>query len=196
MYAGNATLKAKGALSIAVPGELAGLHKAWKQYGRLPWERLVRPAERLARFGFKISPYLHMQMENTKLGIFADKGLRNIFTSNGSLLLPGDICYNKKLAKTLDRISDFGMQDFYNGSVGFNLVRDVRKAGGIITMKDLQRYKVKLRKPISASTLGLDLLAVPPPSGGPPMILVKFSMFFHYFKFCFITCSNSFLKGS
>ncbi|XP_041008161.1 glutathione hydrolase 1 [Juglans microcarpa x Juglans regia] len=172
MYAGNATLKAKGALSIAVPGELAGLHKAWKQHGRLPWKRLVRPAERLARLGFKVSPYLRMQMVRTESGILADAGLRDIFTSNGSLLQAGDICYNKKLGQTLRTISKFGPVAFYNGSVGFNLIRDVQKLGGILRIKDLQRYRVKLKEPITANILGLKILGMPPPSGGPPMILM------------------------
>ncbi|KAM4127922.1 hypothetical protein ACJW30_02G126500 [Castanea mollissima] len=172
MYAGNPALKGKGALSIAVPGELAGLYKAWKQHGRLPWKRLVRPAERLAHLGFKISPYLHVQMVNTESGILANKGLRDIFTSNGSLLQAGDICYNEKLAHTLRKISNFGPVALYNGSIGFNLVRDIQRVGGILSMKDLQSYKVKLKAPISANILGLKLLAMPPPSGGPPMILM------------------------
>ena len=173
MYAGNATLKGEGGLSIAVPGELAGLYKAWKQHGRLPWKRLVRPAERLAHLGFKISPYLHVQMVNKESGILANKGLRDIFTSNGSLLQEGDICRNEKLAHTLRKISKFGPVALYNGSIGFNLVRDIQKVGGILTMKDLQSYKVKLKEPISANILGLKLLTMPPPSGGPPMILVS-----------------------
>lgn len=178
MYAGNATLKASGSLSIAVPGELAGLHKAWKQHGRLPWARLVRPAERLARLGFKVSPYLQMQMIATGSAIFNDEGLRSVFTSNGKLLKEGDICRNKKLARTLRKIADFGIEAFYNGSIGFNLVRDIRRAGGIVTMKDLQSYEVKLKKPVSADIMGLKVLAMPPPSGGPPMILVKILQFF------------------
>ena len=40
MYSHNATLKAEGALSIAISGEIAGLYKAWKQHGRIPWKRL------------------------------------------------------------------------------------------------------------------------------------------------------------
>uniref|UniRef100_A0A7N2LXC8 Gamma-glutamyl transferase n=1 Tax=Quercus lobata TaxID=97700 RepID=A0A7N2LXC8_QUELO len=147
MYAGNATLKGEGALSIAVPGELAVLYKAWKQHGRLPWKRLVRPAERLAHLGFKISPFLHNQMA-------------------------GDICRNEKLAHTLKKISKFGPVALYNSSIGFKLVRDVQKVGGILTMKDLQSYKVKLKEPISANILGRKLLVMPPPSGGPPMILM------------------------
>lgn len=176
MYGGNAAIKSSGALSVAVPGELAGLHKAWEQYGRLPWKRLVRPAERFARKGFTISPYLHMQMVRTESGIMKDKGLSSIFTSNNSLLQPGDICYNKKLAKTLRAIAKNGIKPFYNGSVGLDLVQDVKKVGGILTIKDLQQYQVKMRKPISAETMGLKILGMPPPSsGGASMVLVCFS---------------------
>lgn len=205
MYAGNTSLKSKGSLSIAVPGELAGLHEAWKQHGRLPWARLVRPAERLARLGFKISPYLQMQLTSSKSSVFADEGLNATFTSNGNLLKVGDICHNKKLAETLRKISDFGVEAFYNGSIGLNLVRDVQKAGGILTMRDLQKYQVKLRKAISADIMGLKLLVMPPPSGGPLMILVRkiflfclcyVSFYFHYvnswnpFVFC-LNCRDA-----
>ncbi|KAK8490845.1 hypothetical protein V6N13_076649 [Hibiscus sabdariffa] len=173
MYAVNATLKAKGGLSIALPGQLAGLHKAWKQHGRLPWKRLVKPAETLARTGFKISPYLRMQMESSKSSILADEGLRAVFAPNGELLKVGDICYNKKLAETLRKISVYGVQVFYNGSIGFNLVRDVQKAGGILTLTDLKTYEVKMREPVSANILGLEILSMPPPSsGGASMALI------------------------
>ncbi|CAK7328280.1 unnamed protein product [Dovyalis caffra] len=173
MYAGNATKKARGVLSIAVPGELAGLHKAWEQYGRFPWERLVRSAEELARKGFKISPYLHMQMVKTESGILADKGLQDLLTSNGKLLQPGDICYNKKLADTLRSISKDGIAAFYNGSIGYKLVEDIQKAGGILTREDLRRYQVKMRDPITVEILGFKILGMPPPSsGGASMMLI------------------------
>ncbi|OWM65606.1 hypothetical protein CDL15_Pgr017103 [Punica granatum] len=173
MYGGNLTLKASGALSIAVPGELAGLHEAWRQYGKLPWKRLVSPAEHLARNGFKISPYLHMQMSTNEDGILADKGLREIFTSNGHLLGVGDICRNRRLAETLKKISQFGIGPLYNGSVGFNLVRDIRKLGGIISMDDLRSYRFEAREPTAASVLGLEILGMPPASsGGAAMILI------------------------
>ncbi|KAL9332673.1 hypothetical protein ACSQ67_002283 [Phaseolus vulgaris] len=172
MYGGNTTLKAQGGLSVAVPGELAGLHEAWKQYGKLPWKRLVNPAENLARRGFKISAYLHMQMKSTESDILQDKGLRSILAPNGKLLNIGDTCYNKKLADTLRAISVFGPKAFYDGLIGHNLVKDVQNAGGILTTKDLKNYTVNQKKPLSTNVLGLNLLAMPPPSGGPPMILL------------------------
>ncbi|KAM0936399.1 putative gamma-glutamyltransferase, Glutathione gamma-glutamate hydrolase [Dioscorea sansibarensis] len=173
MFGGNATLKANGALSIAVPGEVAGLHEAWKMYGKLPWKRLVMPAVRFARNGYKISPYLYMQMSKTKEAIFADEGLRNMLTLNGKLLQPGDICYNKRLASALQAISMHGQKAFYNGSVGKALIGDIQKIGGILTMKDLQKYRVKITEPISANVMGLEILGMPPPSsGGAAMILI------------------------
>lgn len=176
MFGGNVTLKSSGILSVAVPGELAGLHKAWEEHGKLPWRMLVQPAEALARRGFKVSPYLRMQMERTKLGILADKGLRDVFTSNGDILQIGDICHNEKLAETLRKVSIYGLKAFYNGSVGLNLVKDIQKAGGILTLEDLQRYEVKMRKPLTANVLGLKLIGMPPPSsGGATMMLVSVS---------------------
>ncbi|GFP90482.1 gamma-glutamyltranspeptidase 1 [Phtheirospermum japonicum] len=166
MYAGNATLKASGPLSIAVPGELAGLELAWKNHGKIQWKELVEPAAQLAYNGFKISPYLHMEMTIAESGIMADEGLRNMFTSNGSLLGSGDVCYNKQLAKTLRKISRCGAEAFYDGPIGQRLVRDVRKAGGILTMKDLKDYKVKVREPVKFHVMGVEISSMPPPSSG------------------------------
>lgn len=173
MYAGNTTQKASGPLSAAVPGEVLGLHEAWKKYGKLPWKRLVMPAAGLAQNGFKVSPYLRMQLVATESGIMADKGLRDTFTSNGSLLQIGDKCYNRKLANTLAQIAKHGPKVFYNGSIGYNLAKDVLEAGGILTMDDLRHYQVKLREPVSTETMGVKVLSMPPPSsGGPSMILM------------------------
>ncbi|CAN4097256.1 unnamed protein product [Withania somnifera] len=173
MYAGNAAQKASGALSIAVPGEIAGLYKAWKQYGKLPWRRLVKPAAHLAHSGFKVSPFLHMQMLSSESDIMADKGLRDLFTSNGSLLRIGDICYNKQLGKTLRALSAYGIRPFYNGSIGIKLIKDIRKSGGILTMEDLQQYQVQIREPITADVMGYKIISMPPPSsGGAAMMLI------------------------
>ncbi|XP_009603063.1 glutathione hydrolase 1-like [Nicotiana tomentosiformis] len=173
MYAGNAGLKASGVLSIGVPGEIAGLYEAWKQYGKLSWKRLVRPAAHLAHRGFKISPYLHMQMFKSESDIMSDKGLRDLFTSNGSLLQIGDVCYNKQLAKTLRALSAYGIRPFYNGSIGIKLIKDITKSGGILTMEDLQQYQVRIREPITADVMGFKILGMPPPSaGGAAMVLM------------------------
>ncbi|CAK9185146.1 unnamed protein product [Ilex paraguariensis] len=173
MYAGNHSQMSTGALSIAVPGQLAGLYAAWKQYGKLPWKRLVKLAENLARRGFKVSSYLYKQMISAESRIKADKGLCEIYAPRGSLLLPGHVIRNINLANTLSEISKYGVAAFYNGSIGNSLVTDIRKAGGILTMEDLQSYQVKFREPIVANVQGFKIFTVPPPaSGGAEVILM------------------------
>lgn len=44
-----------GRFAIAVPGEVHGQLRAWREYGRLPWKDLVQPAIDLASKGFAIS---------------------------------------------------------------------------------------------------------------------------------------------
>lgn len=126
-----------------------------------------------------MSPYLRMQMEKSESDILNDNGLRSVFAPHGKLLKVGEICYNKKLAETLRAISKFGPQVLYGGLIGVKLVKDVRKAGGILSIKDLRSYTVKQKEPISIDFLGLKILGMPPPSGGHPMMLVSlFVVFF------------------
>nr|CAB3484731.1 unnamed protein product [Digitaria exilis] len=172
MYGGNETLKARGALSIGVPGEIAGLYEAWKRHGKLPWKRLVLPAARLAR-AFRITPYLRMQMEATRDGILAHEAIRRLYAPRGELLAAGEVCRNPRLARMLRAVARHGPGVFYGGAVGERLVKDVREAGGIITMEDLKRYQVKVRRPLTENVLGLEVVTMPPPSaGGAGMLLV------------------------
>lgn len=53
----------------------------------------------------------------------------------------GDIIRRPKLAKTLRSIANFGVDEFYEGSVGQNLVNDIQNAGGVLTMEDLRNYQ-------------------------------------------------------
>lgn len=174
MYRGNATLKARGALSIAVPGEIAGLYEAWKRHGKLPWRRLVLPVAKLAE-AFTISPYLGMQMEATRDGILGNKGIRSVFAPNGDILAAGDVCRNPKLAETLRAVAEHGPGAFYGGRVVAKLVKDVRKVGGVVTMEDLKKYRVKVRRPLSEGFMGMRVVTIPPPSaGGAGMTLESF----------------------
>ena len=173
MYGGNATLKARGALSIAVPGEIAGLYEAWRRHGKLPWRRLVLPAARLAA-AFRVSPYLRMQMEATRDGILANGGVRAVYAPGGDILRAGEVCRNAQLAKTLRAVAERGPGVLYGGAVGERLVADVREAGGILTAEDLRRYKVKVRRPLAENVMGLQVVTMPPPSaGGAGMLLVS-----------------------
>ena len=45
------------------------------------------------------------------------------------------------LGNTLEQISKFGAKELYGGSIGIKLARDVQAAGGIMTFRDLNKYR-------------------------------------------------------
>ncbi|XP_021723488.1 gamma-glutamyltranspeptidase 3-like [Chenopodium quinoa] len=166
MYDNDLAAKLSGPLSMGVPGELAGLHEAWKYYGRLSWKTLFEPSIHFAENGFEVLPYLEKNILKHEKMIRDDPGLSQVFAPNGKLLQTKDICYNVKLAESLKAIADQGPPAFYNGTVGKKLVKDVREAGGILTEEDLRNYKVKVTKALAADVMGYTILGMPPPSSG------------------------------
>ncbi|KAL3640644.1 hypothetical protein CASFOL_015612 [Castilleja foliolosa] len=163
-----------GPLSIAIPGQVAGLYTAHDKYGKLPWRELVKPAEELARKGFQILFGLYKSMKNTKSTIMSDEELKSLFSPDGKQLLSqGDIIRFSKLADTLALIAENGSNVFYNGLIARRLARDIQRAGGIITKEDFRNYRVVTRKPLVATVLGHKLVTAPPPaSGGAVVILI------------------------
>ncbi|CAL5186384.1 unnamed protein product [Lathyrus oleraceus] len=166
MYQGNPEAKVLGALSMGVPGELAGLHAAWLKHGRLPWKTLFQPAIELAKNGFVVSPTLSNYIASSKINIMSDPGLRNIYAPNGILIKEGEICSNVELGQTLEIVAEEGIQAFYNGTIGEKLVKDVREVGGILTMEDLRNYKVEITDAMVVNVMGYTIYGMPPPSSG------------------------------
>ncbi|KAJ4715619.1 Gamma-glutamyltranspeptidase [Melia azedarach] len=184
MYHGNETQKRSGILSVAVPGELAGLHTAWEQYGsrNISWKRLVEPAENFSRDGFVISPYLDFQLKSSEQQIFADEGLKSIFTRNGTMLKLNDTCQNEKLAETLRLIANEGPKAFYSaeGEVAKNLINEITSAGGRLNMTDLENYQIKIREPIASKFLDLEIIGIPPPSSGAATMMLMLNILVQY----------------
>lgn len=166
MYDNDIQAKYKGALSMGVPGEIAGLHQAWLKHGRLAWRTLFQPAIKLAKEGFVVAPYLGKSIARSSSAILSDPGLRQVFARNGKVLRAGDTCYNVELARSLETIAEEGAGAFYNGTIGEKLVKDVRAAGGILTMEDLRNYKVEAKDAMTANVMGYTLYGMPPPSSG------------------------------
>ncbi|CAJ2636611.1 unnamed protein product [Trifolium pratense] len=166
MYQRNPEAKFSGALSMGVPGELAGLHAAWLKHGRLPWKTLFQPAIKLAKNGFVVSPSLHDHLVNDENKIMNDLGLKSIYAPNGILLKGGDMCSNVELGQTLEILADEGPQAFYNGTIGEKLLKDVIEDGGILTMEDLRNYKVEITDAQTVNVMGYTIYGMPPPSSG------------------------------
>ena len=64
-----------GGPGIGVPGEVSGYYAAWKKFGRLPWDQLVRPAIVLCEDGFLVESALARAIRYSESSIRKDSNL-------------------------------------------------------------------------------------------------------------------------
>jgi gamma-glutamyltranspeptidase / glutathione hydrolase len=152
-----------GYKAIAVPGSVAGMVKAEKQWGKLGLAKVMAPAIRIARDGFSLPYEYEKEFQDENLAKFPES--RRLFQRNGNYYKAGEVFRQPELAQTLERIAR-NPDDFYKGSLGRELAAAMQKNGGLITEQDLASYEVKEREPIHGSYHGYDIYSAPPPSSG------------------------------
>jgi gamma-glutamyltranspeptidase / glutathione hydrolase len=153
-----------GYRSVGVPGSVAGLVYAEKQYGKLSIEKVVAPAIKLAREGFPLAYEDAQDLKKDEyLAQFPES--KRIFLRDGKYYQPGELFKQPELAHTLERIAR-DPDDFYHGAMARELAAAIHKGGGLVTAADLAAYEVKEREPIRGSYRGYDIISAPPPSSG------------------------------
>ena len=153
-----------GYKSIGVPGTVAGLVYAEKQYGKLSLAKVIAPAIKLARDGFPLAYEDTQDLKKDEyLAQFPET--KRIFLRNGNYYQPGELFKQPELARTLERIAK-NPDDFYHGAMARELAAAIHKGGGLVTAADLAAYEVKEREPIRGSYRGYDIISAPPPSSG------------------------------
>jgi gamma-glutamyltranspeptidase/glutathione hydrolase len=157
------------ALSVGVPGTVAGLALAHEKYGsgKLTLAELIEPAITLARNGVEIVDDIADTLPLAQPRIARWKSSAPVFlNSDGTVLMPGQDLLQPDLAITLRAIASDGPKGFYEGPVADKIVAAVRKAGGIMTTDDMKNYRAILREPVRGTYRGYDIVAMPPPSSG------------------------------
>jgi gamma-glutamyltranspeptidase/glutathione hydrolase len=157
-----------GYKSIATPGSVAGLSYAEKKYGKLGIARVIAPAIRLAQEGYVLSDQEADWLRSKRLGYFPDT--KRIFQRGGNYYKSGEVFKQPELAQTLKRIAA-DPSDFYHGKLAAELVAELKKGGGLITLDDLAQYKVEERKPVIGTFHQYTVISAPPPSSGGTVLL-------------------------
>lgn len=169
-------LSTEGYLAVATPGTVAGMELAHRKYGLLPWKRLLRPAIKLAKRGFRVSRFLSEEIGRESDGLARYPSSAAIFLPGGAPPAEGTILRQPDLARTLTRIAGEGAAGFYRGPVAAAIAADVRAHGGILTAEDLDAYRARVRAPIEGTYRGLRLIVPPPPSSGGVLLLEILNM--------------------
>jgi gamma-glutamyltranspeptidase/glutathione hydrolase len=158
-------LSTLGHLASGVPGSVDGMVEAHKKYGTMAWKDLVQPAIDLARNGLLLTEREANWFNQAK------EKLLNYNTQIPKWLIKdnwvkGDSIKWLDLAATLERIRDNGRAGFYEGKTAEDLVAEMKRGKGIITLEDLKNYKSTWREAIVSNYKDCKVISMPPSSSG------------------------------
>ena len=155
---GHAVMPFHGDLrSAPVPGCVDGWLTVHERFGRLPFDRVVAGAVRLATEGFPVSPLLALA-----------QGLLYGVAGADELLAPGSLAGGDELrrpgvARAIEAVAASGRSGFYEGEFGDGLLR---LGDGEYAVEDLRRPQADWVDPLRASAWRHDLWTIPPNSQG------------------------------
>ncbi len=155
----------KGIMSFSVPGLVDGWMAAHEKYATLKLSELFASAIDLAGNGFPVSHVLSRVIAGDPL-LCEFPTSQAIFAPGGNPLKPGEMIYQKDLAKTFQTLADGGRDAFYKGSIAEALVKFSQEQGGLLSMNDLADCHSRWQEAISVSYKGHTVYEAPPNSSG------------------------------
>jgi gamma-glutamyltranspeptidase/glutathione hydrolase len=179
-----------GPLAAVTPGTPGGLLTMLAEYGTLSLGEVLAPAIELAD-GYPIEAQTVRQIEGHQARIKEWKYSPRVFLphpgAEREAPAPGELFVQRDLAATLRMLVEAerlarkagksrkeaihaAYARFYTGDVARELVRGVQEEGGLITLEDLARWKVRIEEPVSTEYRGITVYKLPVWQQGPAML--------------------------
>ena len=177
---GYSKIPARGYLAAnTVPGVVSGWDAAY-QYGKnsmgtqMSWAKLLDSAIGYADKGFAVT---HSLNKWSQINVATnDQEFRNLqrfdgfkqtyLKPDGSAYPIGEILKQPDLAKTLKLIAKDGAAAFYTGPIAKQIVSDLQKNGGVLTLKDFAEHKADWVKPLNVPYRDAVAYNLPPNTQG------------------------------
>ncbi|PIE54162.1 MAG: gamma-glutamyltransferase [Dethiosulfovibrio peptidovorans] len=157
----------RGGKAVGIPGWLKGIEYALSTYGTMTLAQVASPAVRLAEEGVVVSR-MHSGIIAENFDGFSryNDPEKVPFFEEGLPMEAGRVLKQPDLARTFRLVGEKGSDVFYNGEIGEALVVAVNEAGGSMTMDDLRRYRIRVRRPVQGTYRGYRIFSMPPSSSG------------------------------
>lgn len=157
------TAPANRSSRTAVPGFVAGMESAHRDYGKLSWQEILDPSIKLAREGTAVSNLLAGLVRTS--GFRISGSARNLFFPGGRAIVKGALLKQTALADTLEKIRDGGQDAFYKGETGKDIADN-----SSLSLKELAGYQTVKSIPASGYYAGYKVYVSTPPTGGITML--------------------------
>jgi gamma-glutamyltranspeptidase/glutathione hydrolase len=156
----------QGAMSVTVPGALAGWDMLLRTHGRRTLSQALEPAIAYARDGFPVTPIIATEWASDTALLERDSAAAATFLPGGRAPKAGEWFRNPDYARTLQEIAHGGIGTLYGGPLGQRLVARLRTLGGFITLEDLKKNAPTWVTPISVPFHGYRVWELPPNNQG------------------------------
>jgi gamma-glutamyltranspeptidase/glutathione hydrolase len=166
--AGVEEVPQSGALSVSVPGAVAGWVDAHARFGTKPFASLLQPAITYARDGFAVSTRLSLDFAAQGGGL--NETGRALYLPGGSPPPVGTLLKNPELAASLDLIARQGKSAYYGGPIGRRLAAFVEEQGGHLRAADFEAHTSTWVEPLRGDYLDHTIVVMPPNTQGPAQL--------------------------
>ncbi|HEX8211762.1 MAG TPA: gamma-glutamyltransferase [Longimicrobium sp.] len=179
-----------GPLSAVTPGTPGGLLVMLAEYGKLSLAEVLAPAIQMAD-GYPIEAQTANSIERNKERIRQWRYSRSVMLPHAGEAREapraGEIFRQPELAATLRKMVEAeqnalrqgrsrkeailaAYDRFYRGDIARELVRGVQEEGGLITLQDLDRWRVRIEEPVSTDYKGIQVYKLTTWTQGPAML--------------------------
>lgn len=165
-----------GGLAVAVPGAVKGYAELARRFGTRPLRALTEPAARIAERGAPVTRVYVDYAAERKACLAARPAAARELLATGpdgvpTVPVPGWRLVRKELAQTLRAIGQSGGEAFYRGPLAERIARAAQADGGVLTVEDLARYRVRERTPLEGRYRGHRVVSMPLPSSGGAIVI-------------------------
>jgi gamma-glutamyltranspeptidase/glutathione hydrolase len=135
-------------------------------------DRLLAPAEGIAREGFPLSPKAALWLGGFPLLAVVDEYWTATFWPGGRAPEAGETFRQPDLAATHRRLMDGGRDAFYTGSLAERICARVQELGGPLDVADLRAHRSEWVEPVLSTYRGRTIAQLPPNSQGTTLQLI------------------------
>lgn len=166
MFPSLGAMPAAGWESVTVPGAVSAWVALSRRFGVLPFATLFGPAQRYARDGFMVPPFIASTWSAAAERHRVYSSYVDAFMPGGRTPRPGELFRNEPLADTLQDIAETFGESFYRGRLAARIVSFARETGGLLAYDDLAAHTAAWVEPASTEFGGFTLHEIPPNSQG------------------------------
>jgi gamma-glutamyltranspeptidase/glutathione hydrolase len=161
----------RGYRAATVPSTPRTLDYARGQFGTLSNSDVLQPAIELAQHGFEVTELFHRLTRRARHALNQGTAGTFFLKPDGRSYRPGERLKQPVLARTLQRLSEHGVDDFYTGDIACAIERDMMTHDGLIRLDDLAQVQPPIvRKPVSCWFGNLRVRTMPPPGAGRTLV--------------------------